>query len=157
MRMGLSAAASDRVSPQVQENEGAERCRRRTALAALLRAHIADLLDQLIPEATRASGLADAISNGYMAGAQDSVDLGLRALEADDTERAALLEQLVAKMAATSRGHRVPAIVERGLVSIGLRWALTQVRDRASEYGFAPADLEDEFMTFRSAFEEKVR
>jgi hypothetical protein len=157
MRMGLSAAASDRVSPQVQENESAERCRRRTALAALLRAHTADLLDRLIPEATRASGLADAISNGYMGGAQDSVDLGLRALEADDTERAALLEQLVAKMAATSRGHRVPAIVERGLVSIGLRWALTQVRDRAPEYGFAPADLEDEFMTFRSAFEEKVR
>jgi hypothetical protein len=60
-------------------------------------------------------------------------------------------------MAAASRGHRVPAIVERGLVSIGLRWALTQVRDRAPEYGFAPADLEDEFMTFRSAFEEKVR
>jgi hypothetical protein len=157
MRMGLSAAASDRVSPQVQENEGAERCRRRTALAALLRANIADLLDQLIPEATRASGLADAIRNGYMAGAQDSVDLGLRALEADDEERAALLEQLVGKMAATSRGHRVPAIVERGLVSIGLRWALTQVRDRAPEHGFAPADLEEEFIAFRSAFEEKLR
>ena len=132
------------------------RRRRRTALAAVIHDRMTELLDQLIPEAVRASGLGERL-NGYRQGADESMRIGLAALAADDEEREALLDRLAANMEVSTRDHHIPAIVERGLVSIGLRWALTQVREHAPEQGFAPAELEQEYLIFRGAFEEKLR
>ena len=123
----------------------------------MLRDRTTELLGQLIPEAVRASGLDQDIVDGYRSGSDESMRIGLQALEADDEERDALLDHLIARIQITTREHHVPAIVERGLVSVGLRWALTQVRERAPEYGFASAELEEEYKEFRDAFEEKFR
>ncbi len=137
---------------------GADECaRRRAALAALLGDHLQSLLDTLMPEAVRASGLGQNMLENYHHGARETLPIALRAVAADDRERDLLLTDLLTLMQTISRQRHVPPIVERGLVGLGFRLALTQVRARAAKYGCTADELELELLGFRNAFEEKYK
>ncbi len=108
-----------------------------------------------MPEAIRASGLGENVPGNYHEGARVTLPIVLRAVAADDAERLKLLDDLLERMQSISRQYHVPPIVERGLVGLGFRLALAQVRAKGAEYGCTAEELEPELLAFRNAFEAK--
>lgn len=119
--------------------------------------HLQTLLDTLMPEAVRASGLGENVAGNYQEGARVMLPIVLRAIAADDPEREKLLDHLLARMQSVSRQYHVPPIVERGLVGLGFRLALAQVRAKGAGYGCTAKELEPELVAFRNAFEEQYK
>lgn len=94
------------------------------------------------------------IVESVRAAASRGIPLALRALEADDTERGQLLEQLSAEIRET-RVANLPPIVDTGLLRMGLLAARGILRSEPSgTYGFTSEELEAEFAVFEDAFLE---
>jgi hypothetical protein len=71
-------------------------------------------------------------------------------------ERDRKMGELVAKVRSISSEHRIPRVIERGLVRIAFGSVRRLVREDAEESGFSADELDAEFVAFRNEFESKL-
>ncbi|HEV8470260.1 MAG TPA: hypothetical protein VGR46_11675 [Candidatus Limnocylindria bacterium] len=140
--------------------EGDLEARRRAALATIFDDVATEMVERVVAEAVRASnvfGLTGDVAERYGRSIRATLPSALDALvEADRTERDRKLEALVASVREVSEQHHVPAIIERGLVSIAFGLARRLIGQRAARSGFTADELDAELTAFRTEFEKKL-
>ena len=115
------------------------------------------MVDRVVAEAIRAAsflGLKGDVAEGYGARIRAILPGALDALmESDPVPRARKLESIVADVRRVSEEHRVPRMIERGLVSIAFGFARALIWQQGGRDGFTSGDLDQELVAFRDAFE----
>jgi hypothetical protein len=118
------------------------------------------MIERVVAEAVRASnffGLTGDVAERYGQSIRATLPLALNALvEADPLEREGKMEALVASVRGVSEDHHVPAIIERGLVSIAFGFARRLIGQHSGPSGFTAEELDAEFVAFRTEFEQKL-
>jgi len=141
--------------------EGNLEARRRAALATIFETVASQMVERVVAEAVRASnllGLTGEVAERYGRSIRAILPSALQALvEPDPAERDRKLEAVVVSVRQVSELHHVPAIIERGLVSIAFGFARRLIRERAGPSGFTADELDAEFTAFRTDFEKKLR
>jgi hypothetical protein len=141
-------------------SEGDLVARRRAALATIFDSVATQMVERVVAEAVRASnffGLTGEVAERYGRSIRATLPLALNVLvEADPLERERKMEVLVASVRKVSEEHHVPAIIERGLVSIAFGFARRLIGHHAGPSGFTAEELDAEFVAFRTEFEQKL-
>jgi len=140
--------------------EGDLEARRRAALATIFDDVATEMVERVVAEAVRASnffGLTGDVAESYGRSIRATLPSALDALvETDQTERDRKLEAVVASVREVSKQHHVPAIIERGLVSIAFGFARRLIGRRAARSGFTADELDAELTAFQTEFEKKL-
>jgi hypothetical protein len=133
---------------------------RRAALAAIFNDVAAEMVERVVAEAVRAStffGLTGDLAERYGRSIRATLPSALDALvETDRSDRDRKLESVVARVRVVSAQHHVPAIIERGLVSIAFGFARQLIGRRAARSGFSADELDAELTAFQTEFENKL-
>jgi hypothetical protein len=133
---------------------------RRRALATIFDSVATQMVERVVAEAVRASnffGLTGEVAERYGRSIRATLPSALDALvEAEPVERDRKMGVLVASVRRVSEEHHVPAIIERGLVSIAFGFARRLIGQRSGPSGFTREDLDAEFVAFRDEFERKL-
>jgi hypothetical protein len=133
---------------------------RRRALATIFDGVATQMVERVVAEAVRASnffGLTGNVAERYGRSIRATLPSALDALvEANPVERDRKMEVLVASVRGVSVEHHVPAIIERGLVSIAFGFARRLISQHSGPSGFTPDELDAEFIAFRNEFEKKL-
>ena len=141
--------------------EGELEARRRAALATIFDTVATQMVERVVAEAVRASnffGLSGELAERYGRSIHATFPSALDALvEPDPVGRDRKLENVVASVRQVSEQHHVPAIIERGLVSIAFGFARRLTRERAGPSGFTADELDAELTAFQTDFERKLR
>lgn len=118
------------------------------------------MVDRVVAEAVRASsffGLAGGTAERYGNTIKTTLPAALDTLkEPVAAERDRKMGELVAKVRSISSEHRIPRMIERGLVRIAFGSVRRLVREDADESGFWAEELDAEFVAFRNEFESKL-
>jgi hypothetical protein len=134
--------------------------RRRQALATVFDTVATEMIERVVAEAVRASnffGLTGEVAERYGRSIRATLPPALEALvESDLVERDRKLEAVVERVRQVSNEHHVPAIIERGLVTIAFGFARRLIRQRDAPPGLTSEDLDDEFIAFKEEFERKL-
>lgn len=134
--------------------------RRRIALAAVFERVAVVMVNRVVVEAVRASnflGMGGGIAERYGNSIKTILPAALETLkEPVAAERDRKMRVLVAQVRSISNDHRIPRIIERGLVSIAFGSVRRLVREDAEGSGFSADDLDAEFVAFRKEFESKL-
>jgi hypothetical protein len=131
---------------------------RRQALGRILRPRADAIQDSTLGHAYRATnflGMGALAARRWEAISRRAMPTCLAALEANDIDRIALLEQ------ANGFIHEIRAagfqrFAIKPLTSLGFRLAMREVKAHAKTEGFEPDELEDELRVFQRAFEARV-
>jgi hypothetical protein len=141
-------------------SEGDQSARRRAALATIFDGVATQMIERVVAEAVRASnffGLTGDVAERYGRSIRATLPSALNALvEPDPVERDQKMEVVVASVRRVSEEHHVPAIIERGLVSIAFGFARRLISQQAGRSGFTADELDEEFIAFRNEFERKL-
>jgi hypothetical protein len=134
--------------------------RRRRALAELFE-RVADVMvNRVVVEAERASnflGIGVGIAERYGNSIKTALPAAVDALkEPVAVERDRKMDELVDRVRGISNDHRIPRIVERGLVRIAFGSARRLIREDAEGSGFSADELDAEFVAFRNEFESRL-
>jgi hypothetical protein len=131
---------------------------RRAAVVAICEAAARSTVARVVDEAVKAAnvvGLTRDRADDYADGVLSTLPLAFEAMAmGDGLERSARIRELATAVRAVSDSHRIPNLVERGLVAIALRIAREVVRRGAERQGFTPDELEREFMAFADQLED---
>src|SRR2546423_10994911 len=129
----------------------------RTAGAALIRARAPAIVPRVIAEATAGDRKATDIEleRRLTAYLERRIPLWVQALEADDEERAAAIRRLLRTDA--EAGENIPPVVLLGTVAIGYRLIESEIRIRASDFGFSAEALWAEMDLLRRTVGEMRR
>jgi len=129
----------------------------RAAAAALIRAHAATIVPQVVAEATAGDRKATDIEldRRLTAFLERRIPLWVQALEADDRERVIGIQRLLRTDA--DAGEQIPPVVLLGTVAIGYRLIESEMRTRAAEYGFPHEALWAEMDLLRRTVSEMRR
>jgi len=108
----------------------------RAAAAALIRDRAPFVLQHVVADATSDRQRSDIVElehrlTGYL---ERRIPLWVQALEADDAERAPAIKRLL--RADTEAGESIPPVILLGTIAIGYRLIESEIRTRASAYGF---------------------
>jgi len=112
----------------------------RVAVAALVRRRASVIVPRVTSDATSDRQPSDRLElqRRLTAYLERRLPLWVQALEADDVERPAAIMRLLRGDA--EAGEDIPPVVLLGTIAIGYRLIESEIRERASEYGFsAPA------------------
>jgi hypothetical protein len=130
----------------------------RVAAAALVRQHAATIVPRVVAEATagdRKSSDSIELGRRLTAYLERRIPLWVQALEADDRERAPAIRRLLRTDA--EAGENIPPVVLLGTVAIGYRLIESEIRTRASDYGFSAEALWAEMDLLRRTVGEMRR
>ena len=130
----------------------------RVAAAGLVRQSASAILPRVISEATFGDGQrSDSVelTRRLTAYLERRIPLWVQALEADDTERAPAIRRLL--LTDAEAGENIPPVVLLGTVAIGYRLIESEIRARASEYGFSAEALWAEMDLLRRTVGEMRR
>lgn len=134
--------------------------RRRLALADVFERVALVMVNRVVVEAVRASdffGLAGGVAERYGYSIRTTLPAALDTLkEPVATERDRKMGELVVQVRSISKDHRIPRIIERGLVRIAFGSVRRLVREDAEASGFSADELDAEFVAFRNEFESKL-
>lgn len=113
----------------------------RLAVAALVRQSASTLIPRVVGDATsdRQRNESLDLERRLTAYLERRVPLWVDALEADDAERASAIRRLL--RADAEAGEGIPPVVLLGTVAIGYRLIESDIRARASEYGYSADEL----------------
>jgi hypothetical protein len=131
---------------------------RRQALGRILRPRAGTIQDNTLGQAYRATnflGMGALGAKRWAAISSPTLPRFLDALEADDDERVALLDQ-AASFIHQLRAAGFQRFAVKPLVSLGFRLALRELKAQARAEGFEPEELEDELRVFQRAFEARI-
>ena len=130
----------------------------RASAAALIRERAPVIVPRVIAEASSGDlqrkdtvGLEQRLT-AYL---ERRIPLWVQALEADDTERVRAIQRLLRSDA--EAGENIPPVVLLGTVAIGYRLIESEIRTRASEYGFSAEALWSEMDLLRRTVGEMRR
>lgn len=130
---------------------------RRVATAEICRGSAGAVVERIVAEAARAAnllGFGREAAKRYSDGIRDILPFAFDTMALPDgSERDARIARLAAMVRGVTEENRIPQIVERGLVAIAFRVAREMVRHGAPEQGYAPEELEQEFMVFADQLE----
>ena len=133
---------------------------RRAALVAICEPAARGVITRVVDEAVRAAsifGLTRERGTAYAEGVLTTLPPAFDAMRLPDgADRNARIDALAASIHAVSDAHHVPRLVERGLTKIAVRIAREVVRRGAPAQDFTPDELEDEFVLFADALEERL-
>jgi hypothetical protein len=130
----------------------------RVAAAALVRQHAAIIVPRVVADATagdRKTSDSIELERRLTAYLERRIPLWVQALEADDRERVAAIRRLLRTDA--EAGENIPPVVLLGTVAIGYRLIESEIRARASEYGFSAEALWAEMDLLRRTVGEMRR
>jgi len=130
----------------------------RAAAAALVRARAAAMVPRVVAEATagdRKTNDSIELERRLTAYLERRIPLWVQALEADDQERAAAIRRLLRTDA--EAGENIPPVVLLGTVAIGYRLIESEIRTRASDFGFSAEALWAEMDLLRRTVGEMRR
>jgi hypothetical protein len=130
----------------------------RVAAAALVRQRASAIVPRVISEATSGAlqrSESVELERRLTAYLGRRVPLWVQALEADNGERARAIQRLL--RADAEAGENIPPVVLLGTVAIGYRLIESDIRMRASEYGFSPEALWAEIDLLRRTVGEMRR
>jgi hypothetical protein len=127
----------------------------RAAAAALIRAHAATIVPQVIAEATAGDRKAIELERRLTEFLERRIPMWVQALEADDGERVTAIRRLLRTDA--DAGEQIPPVVLLGTVAIGYRLIESEMRTRATEYGFPHQALWAEMDLLRRTVSEMRR
>jgi hypothetical protein len=134
--------------------------RRRLALADAFERVAVVMVNRVVVEAARASnflGVADGVAERYGNSIRTTLPAASDTLrEPVAVERDRKMGELVAQVRSISNDHRIPRIIERGLVRIAFGSVRRLVREDAEGSGFSADELDAEFTAFRKEFESKL-
>jgi len=131
---------------------------RRQALGRILRPRADAIQDSTIGHAFRATnflGMGAVGAKRWASISSRGLPRFLDALEADDSERIALLDQ-AGTFITDLRAAGFKRFAVKPLVSLGFRLALREVTAHAEAEGFDPEELEDELRLFQRTFEARI-
>jgi hypothetical protein len=131
---------------------------RRQALGRILRPRADAIQDSTLGHAYRATnflGLGAVGAKRWASISSRGLPRFLDALEADDAERIALLDQ-AGTFITDLRTAGFQRFAVKPLVSLGFRLALREVTAHAEAEGFDPEELEDELRVFQRSFEARI-
>jgi len=131
---------------------------RRQALGRILRPRADAIQDSTIGHAFRATnflGMGAVGAKRWASISSRGLPRFLDALEADDSERIALLDQ-AGTFITDLRAAGFKRFAVKPLVSLGFRLALREVTAHAVVEGFDPEELEDELRLFQRTFEARI-
>jgi hypothetical protein len=130
----------------------------RVAAAALVRQRASAIVPRVISEATsgdlRRNDSVE-LERRLMAYLERRIPLWVQALEADDAERVRAIQRLLRGDA--EAGENIPPVILLGTVAIGYRLIESEIRLRASEYGFSAEALWAEMDLLRRTVGETRR
>jgi hypothetical protein len=130
------------------------------ALAEIFERVAVVMVDRVVVEAVRASGfvgLSGGIAERYGNRIKTTLPAALDTLrEPVVAERDRKMGALVARVRSISNDHRIPRMIERGLVRIAFGSVRRLVREDAEGSGFSAEELDAEFVAFRNEFESKL-
>lgn len=133
---------------------------RRAAVVVICDRAARSVIDRVVDEAVNAAhlfGLDRARASAYASGIESTLPEAFAAMQMPDgPERTAKIGELALAVRQVSESHRIPRIVERGLVAIAVRISREVVRRGAAEQGFAPEELEREFSAFADQLEDRL-
>ena len=130
----------------------------RASVAALIRERAPVIVPRIITEATSGDlQRKDTVEleRRLTAYLERRIPLWVQALEADDAERVPAIQRLLRSDA--EAGENIPPVVLLGTVAIGYRLIESDIRTRASEYGFSPEALSSEMDLLRRTVGEMRR
>jgi hypothetical protein len=134
--------------------------RRRIALAEIFERVALVMVNRVVVEAVRASnflGMGSGIAERYGNSIKTILPAALETLkETVAAERDRKMRVLVARVRSISNDHRIPRIIERGLVGIAFDSVRRLVREDAEWSGFSADELDAEFVAFRNEFESTL-
>ena len=131
---------------------------RRQALGRILRPRADAIQDSTLGHAYRATnflGLGAVGAKRWASISSRGLPKFLDALEADDAERIALLDQ-AGTFITELRAAGFQRFAVKPLTSLGFRLALREVTAHAKAEGFEPEELEDELRVFQRTFEARI-
>lgn len=113
----------------------------RVAVAALVRRRASVIVPRVTSDATSDRQPSDRLElqRRLTAYLERRLPLWVQALEADDVERPAAIMRLLRGDA--EAGEDIPPVVLLGTIAIGYRLIESEIRERASEYGFSAQAL----------------
>ena len=114
----------------------------RAAAAALVRQHASAIVPRVVADATagdRQTSESIELERRLTTHLERRIPLWVQALEADDQERAAAIRRLLRTDA--EAGENIPPVVLLGTVAIGYRLIESEIRIRASDFGFSAEAL----------------
>jgi len=133
---------------------------RRAAVVEICREAATSVIDRIVGEASLAAntfGLGRDAAARYGEGIGEVMPLVWEAMALPDgSERDASIATLAARVRGVSEQNHIPRLIERGLVAIAVRLAREVIRRRAAARGFAPDELEREFVDFADALEDRL-
>jgi len=129
----------------------------RAAAAALIREGAPVILQRVVAEATSDRQRSDIVEleRRLTAYLERRIPLWVQALEADDAERAPAIKRLL--RADAEAGESIPPVILLGTVAIGYRLIESEIRTRASAYGFTAEVLWGEMDLLRRTVGEMRR
>jgi len=129
----------------------------RVAVAALVRQRASVIVPRVISDATADRQRSDSLElqRRLTAYLERRLPLWVQALEADDMERPAAVMRLLRGDA--EAGEDIPPVVLLGTIAIGYRLIESEIRERASEYGFSAQALWAEMDLLRRTVGEMRR
>jgi hypothetical protein len=114
----------------------------RAAAAALVRQHVSAIVPRVVADATagnRETPESTELARQLTSYLERRIPLWVQALEADDQEREPAIRRLLRSDA--EAGENIPPVVLLGTVAIGYRLIESEIRARATDYGFSAEAL----------------
>ena len=114
----------------------------RAAAAALVRQHVSAIVPRVVADATagdRETRESTELARQLTSYLERRIPLWVQALEADDHEREPAIRRLLRTDA--EAGENIPPVVLLGTVAIGYRLIESEIRARATDYGFSAEAL----------------
>lgn len=133
---------------------------RREAVARICQDAATSVVDRVVREASAAAnvfGLSSDRAARYGDEIKATLPVAFGAMcMADGPERDASITALARQVRDVSEAHRIPRIVERGLVAIAYRITREVIRRRAGQTAFSADELEAEFVDFGEQLEARL-